>query len=98
MLPTRRPGILLGIMHLKMTSNKPSNTMMTGATITKNYPVNASMTGINMLTEARWTGIKKETIMKYLTTKQAAEIIAKRSGYAISVRQVQNEIKAGYIK
>ena len=35
---------------------------------------------------------------KLLTTKQAAEIIAERTGYPISVRMVQKEIKAGYIK
>lgn len=37
-------------------------------------------------------------IMKLLTTKQAAEIISERSGYPMSPRQVQKEIKAGYIK
>lgn len=37
-------------------------------------------------------------IMKYLTTKQVADIIAERTGHPISVRQVQKEIKNGYIK
>jgi hypothetical protein len=36
--------------------------------------------------------------MKLLTTKQVADIISERTGYPISVRQVQNEIKKGYIK
>jgi len=36
--------------------------------------------------------------MKLLTTRQAAEIITKQSGNPISIRQVQKEIKAGYIK
>lgn len=36
--------------------------------------------------------------MKLLTTKQVAEIIAQRTGHPVSARQIQNEIKAGYIK
>jgi hypothetical protein len=36
--------------------------------------------------------------MKLLTTRQVAEIITQRSGNPISIRQVQKEIKAGYIK
>ncbi len=42
---------------------------------------------------------KNEIILvKLLTTKQVAEIISERSGYAMSTRQVQREIKEGYIK
>lgn len=36
--------------------------------------------------------------MKLLSTKEAAVIIAERTGKPISVRQVQHEIKNGYIK
>jgi hypothetical protein len=37
-------------------------------------------------------------IVKLLTTRQVAEIISERSGYPMSARQVQREIKEGYIK
>lgn len=36
--------------------------------------------------------------MKLLTTQQAADIITERTGKPMSVRQIQKEIKAGYIK
>lgn len=36
--------------------------------------------------------------MKLLTTKDIARMIAEKTGHPISVRQVQKEIKAGYIK
>ncbi|HJY21810.1 MAG TPA: hypothetical protein VJ279_02925 [Hanamia sp.] len=36
--------------------------------------------------------------MKLLTTRQVAELIAEKTGQPISVRQVQQEIKNGYIK
>lgn len=36
--------------------------------------------------------------MKLLTTKEIAEMITQRTGHSISIRQVQREIKEGYIK
>jgi hypothetical protein len=37
-------------------------------------------------------------IMTLLTTKQVAVIIAERTGHPMSARQVQREIKNGYLK
>jgi len=36
--------------------------------------------------------------MKLLTTKEVATMITEQTGQSIGVRQVQKEIKAGYIK
>jgi len=35
--------------------------------------------------------------MKYFSTKEVAEIITKKTGKPISMRQVQHEIKKGFI-
>lgn len=42
--------------------------------------------------------LKEEILMKLLTTHEIAAIISERTGYPMSVRQVQREIINGHIK